>query len=300
MANQPHGNHGNGHGGGHHYILPDGVAWKTFGALIMLTIITVGLSFVHLGPFNFVVGMFVATVKAFLVVSIFMGLKHDDRANAFIFGSGFLFLLIFFGLTAPDTMFRGDVYTTGKQLTLPVKGVSKFKKPWEPTPELVAHGKAIYAQQCVSCHGAEGLGNGPAAGALNPKPRNFTADAGWKNGRKPSGIFKTLREGIPGGGMASFATIPAEDRWALSHYVASIGPSVLTDTQAELVAEGVDPSKDTLGSTEAPSIDADTAIQIMAKEAASQGAKGNVRPGNETYDGYGRRLDAKTFAPPGR
>jgi mono/diheme cytochrome c family protein len=45
---------------------------------------------------------------------------------------------------------------------------------------LVAHaadvdeGKKLYGQFCVSCHGQSGKGDGPAATALNPKPRDHT------------------------------------------------------------------------------------------------------------------------------
>jgi caa(3)-type oxidase subunit IV len=302
MANDSHkhdNGQGNGHGGGHgHYILPDSKAWKTFGALIALTIITVALSYVHLGAANYVVGMIVATIKAFLVASIFMGLKHDDRANSFIFISAFIFLAIFIGLTVPDVFFRGDVYVNGKPLTMPVKGgPSKFKRPWEATPEVLAHGKELFATNCASCHGAEGHGDGPASAALNPKPRNFTQDAGWKNGRKITGIFKTLREGIPGSGMPSFASIPAEDRWTLSNYVSSLGPNgIQAANAADFTSVGVDPTKDAGGSDEAPSIPVDQAISTLVKEEREAG-QGNVKPGNEALEGYGRRLDARTFAP---
>lgn len=289
-------NHSSNSGHSHHYILPDSVALKTLLSLGVLTVITVALSYVHLGAFNFIIGMLVATLKAFLVCSIFMNLKHDDKANALIFGSGFLFLAIFFFLTVPDVLFRGDVYVDGKPLTMPVKGIAKFKKAWEPTPELVAHGKTLYAQNCVSCHGDAGRGDGVAAGALNPKPRDFTLDAAWKNGRKPSQIFKTLKEGIPGSGMASFSTLAAEDRWAISHYVASLGPNVLKSEAADFAAIGVDPTKDA-GSDEAPSITVDAAMKLISQDTAKSGAKGNVVPGAEKLRGYDQRLEAKTFNP---
>ncbi len=285
----PHASHG-------HYIIPDAKIWKTFGALLVLTAITVGLSYVHLGPFNFIIGMLVASFKAFLVASIFMNLSHDDRSNTVIFVSGFVFLAIFIGLTAPDFLFRGDVFTKGP-LIRPVKGFSKFKRVWEPTPEIVAHGKGIFTLQCVSCHGDQGLGNGPAAASLNPPPRNFTQDAGWKNGRKPSGIFKSVTEGIPGTGMSSFATLSAEDRWAVSHFVATLGPNVLQDEANDLKVAGVDPTKDTLGDTEAPSIPVEAAMKIIAQEAERDGAKGNLKPGNDALSEYDRRLDARTFNP---
>lgn len=41
----------------------------------------------------------------------------------------------------------------------------------------VAKGKAAYATYCVVCHGEGGKGDGPAAAALNPKPRDLTDKA---------------------------------------------------------------------------------------------------------------------------
>lgn len=37
----------------------------------------------------------------------------------------------------------------------------------------------MFATVCVTCHGADGSGKGPAAEALNPKPRNYT-DPQWQ------------------------------------------------------------------------------------------------------------------------
>ncbi len=40
----------------------------------------------------------------------------------------------------------------------------------------VADGKAAYnSSGCATCHGATGTGDGPAAAAMNPKPRNFAS-----------------------------------------------------------------------------------------------------------------------------
>ncbi|RYZ70696.1 MAG: c-type cytochrome [Proteobacteria bacterium] len=280
----------------HHYILPDGVAFKAFASLIVLTIITFGLSFVHLGPFNFIVGMLVACVKAAIVVAVFMNLRKDDPSNTVIFGSAFVFLAIFVVLASTDLLFRGNVYTHNKSIFKPASGPSKFKKPWNTTPELVAHGKEVFSQQCVSCHGAAGLGDGPAAAALIPHPRNFTQDAGWKNGRKPSQIFKTLKEGIPGSAMASFATLSMDDRWGVTHYVASLGPNALKDETSDLAKIDVDPTKETAGDDAAPSVPVEWAMKQLVQEAGAGSGKQVVPGASESLEHYGDRLQAETFS----
>jgi mono/diheme cytochrome c family protein len=35
-------------------------------------------------------------------------------------------------------------------------------------------GRAIFVQNCVTCHGPEGHGDGPASAGLSPRPANFT------------------------------------------------------------------------------------------------------------------------------
>jgi hypothetical protein len=37
----------------------------------------------------------------------------------------------------------------------------------------------VFATRCTTCHGPQGLGDGPGAVALNPKPRNFQ-DPAWQ------------------------------------------------------------------------------------------------------------------------
>jgi mono/diheme cytochrome c family protein len=93
----------------------------------------------------------------------------------------------------------------------------------EPSPELKARGKELFESNCVQCHGPLGYGDGPAASTMNPKPRNFTSPAGWKNGHDLPGIFKTLSGGVPGTSMAPFDYLTRSNRMALAHYVQSLG-----------------------------------------------------------------------------
>lgn len=57
--------------------------------------------------------------------------------------------------------------------------------------------KDLYAGRCVTCHGTDGKGGGPAAAALNPKPRDYT-DKSWQ----ASVTDEQLKKAIVGGGPA--------------------------------------------------------------------------------------------------
>jgi mono/diheme cytochrome c family protein len=103
-----------------------------------------------------------------------------------------------------------------------------------PTADLLAKGKTLFTANCISCHGEGGNGDGTAGAALNPKPRNFHATDGWKNGRKITDMYKTLQEGIKGSGMAAYDYLPAADRFAIIHYVRSFMQSAPANTPAEL------------------------------------------------------------------
>lgn len=256
-----------------HHIVPDSMIYKVGGMLFLFTIITVAVAHVDLGALNFPVAMFVAACKATMVALFFMGLKYDSRENGVIFATSFIFLAIFFVLTGMDIFFRIDRYTNKKSaaeaMAFPGAKVvgSKLTKPWVSTPALVAKGKELFAVQCAACHGPQGAGDGPAAAGLNPKPRNFTQAAGWKNGRKVTMVYKTLQEGIPGSGMASYASVPLDDRWALIHYVLAIGPGAPEpDTAGDYAKVGIDPSKDTMGGpAEKPTIPVEFAIERLAE-----------------------------------
>jgi len=88
---------------------------------------------------------------------------------------------------------------------------------------LMAKGEKIFKQNCTSCHGEAGHGDGPAAGTLNPKPRDFSQPNSWTNGYRITDIFKTITNGVKGTGMAPFDFIRPADRMALVHYVRSLG-----------------------------------------------------------------------------
>ena len=103
-----------------------------------------------------------------------------------------------------------------------------------PGPDLIAKGSELFKAQCSSCHGEGGLGDGPTASMLNPKPRSFHSLAGWKNGSKIAQMYTTLEEGIPGSAMPSYKHLTPAERIALIHFIRSLVPGQPEDSAVEL------------------------------------------------------------------
>lgn len=78
-------------------------------ALFFLTIVTVAVSYIDLGPLNLVVALSIASIKAILVALFFMHLWWDNKLYFLIFTIAILFLAVFIIFTLFDVMTRGDL-----------------------------------------------------------------------------------------------------------------------------------------------------------------------------------------------
>lgn len=97
-----------------HHITPRNTLLKVFGALVVLTILTVVTSRIDLGVLNVPLALVIAGAKATLVVLIFMALKWDNRMNLLVLTVGILFVIVFLAFTLLDTNYRGDLSNTTK------------------------------------------------------------------------------------------------------------------------------------------------------------------------------------------
>lgn len=93
----------------HHHVSSKMQYYAVFGALLVLTVITYLVSYADLGPASLAVAMFVATIKASLVVGFFMHLKYEDRTFAFMFMTSLLFVAIFFLVVLFDIAKSGEL-----------------------------------------------------------------------------------------------------------------------------------------------------------------------------------------------
>lgn len=136
-----------------------------------------------------------------------------------------------------------------------------------PTPQRLQQGRQLFQQHCASCHGAAGRGDGAAAAALRPAPRNLTSPAGWKAGRRLTDIFRTISGGLAGTPMPSFDYLPPADRMALVHLVRALSPDPPADSPAAL--DSLDTQYSLSQGAQEPSVvPLSRAVERMASEAA--------------------------------
>ena len=83
-------------------IVPQKTYLLVFLGLIALTILTTGVAFVDLGPFNTVAALAIAFSKMLLVVLFFMGLRYSGSLVRVIVIAGFFWLALLMGLTMSD------------------------------------------------------------------------------------------------------------------------------------------------------------------------------------------------------
>lgn len=108
--------HGHSHGHDEHHV----VSWKlltaVFGALMVLTFLTVAAITVDFGPnYNLLIAIVIAAVKGFLVVYYFMHLKWDRAFHALCVVLSVAFVVMMIAYMKVDTQqFEGNIRVIDK------------------------------------------------------------------------------------------------------------------------------------------------------------------------------------------
>lgn len=87
-------------------ITPTRTYYTVFAALIALTLLTVGVSFLELGTWHTTIGVLIGVVKASLVGLFFMHLLHSSRVSWLAVLAGLFWLGILMALTLSDYLTR--------------------------------------------------------------------------------------------------------------------------------------------------------------------------------------------------
>jgi cytochrome c oxidase subunit 4 len=90
------------------HIVSPGMYLAIITTLLILTGLTVGAAFVNLGRFNIAVALLIATVKATLVVLIFMHAKYAPERTKLVIIAGIFWLALLLFMTLSDYASRVD------------------------------------------------------------------------------------------------------------------------------------------------------------------------------------------------
>lgn len=133
--------------------------------------------------------------------------------------AGLTCLLLVLGLAGCD---RGlDLDTSRPTAQVPRRGVDE---------SLLAEGQLAYRTYCLGCHGESGDGNGPAAGFLRPRPRNFQRASfkfsSTRAGRLPTDndLKRSIRQGLRGTAMPDWPLLSEHTVEGLVAYIKTFSP----------------------------------------------------------------------------
>jgi mono/diheme cytochrome c family protein len=92
-----------------------------------------------------------------------------------------------------------------------------------PVPDTAASidaGRTTFQANCAICHGPRGLGDGPAAFTLNPRPVNLQVHVPQ---HAEGEIFYWISEGVAGTGMPTWKDkLTEEQRWQVVRYLEAL------------------------------------------------------------------------------
>jgi copper transport protein len=116
-------------------------------------------------------------------------------------------------LVLPGLLYCLTVFLTGPDSPL------EIKNPVPPTGSSISQGQELYVVNCLSCHGPTGLGDGPAALTLFPRPSNLRAHTAL-DAHSDAQFFRWITDGYPGSAMPAFGEkLTVDQRWHLVNYI---------------------------------------------------------------------------------
>jgi cytochrome c oxidase subunit 4 len=85
------------------HVVPLSTLFAVLGTLLVMTFVTVAVSWFNFGRFNLWIALAIAVFKASLVLLFFMHLKYDKPMNAIVIIVSFALVALFIAITLTDT-----------------------------------------------------------------------------------------------------------------------------------------------------------------------------------------------------
>jgi putative heme-binding domain-containing protein len=124
-------------------------------------------------------------------------------------------------LTITLLAFAGAALPAQQQVEIPpIPADLPSKNPLTGNPEAIQNGMGQYRARCADCHGMD------ARGARGPDLTEV-----WASGRSDDGLFRTLRQGVPGTEMPAVRPdrVTDEDIWRILAYLRTLAVPAPTD-----------------------------------------------------------------------
>ena len=96
------------------HVVSPRIYFAVFTSLMLFTALTVWAAFQDLGPFNLVVALGIATLKATLVVLYFMHVRYNPKLIWLVIGLAVAWFGVFLVVTLSDYLSRGWIPFPGK------------------------------------------------------------------------------------------------------------------------------------------------------------------------------------------
>jgi high-affinity iron transporter len=143
-----------------------------------------------------------------------------------------------------------------------------------PSPPSETRGATLFQENCASCHGADGRGDGEESRRLGLTPANFT-DVAFVRAETPDDFFNVVTLGRRRSGMPAWSdALSVQDRWDVVRYVWSFThPSAAVDRGRSIIATSCPACADALTGPPAElvrSSDVDVLAALDAGPAAAQ------------------------------
>jgi cytochrome c oxidase subunit IV len=94
-------------------LMPRRSYYRVYGALLALTLLTVGVAYLDLGPMNVVAALGIAIGKALLVMLFFMHLRSSSHLTWIVAGAGVIWLANLLLFTLADYLTRNWLVVQG-------------------------------------------------------------------------------------------------------------------------------------------------------------------------------------------
>lgn len=156
----------------------------------------------------------------------------------------------------------------------------------------VKNGKLVYERYCLSCHGAQGNGQGEAAEWLSIKPRDYRQGT-YKWRTTPSGslpldsdLEHTLENGLYGTYMPTWRAIDERSRIDVIAYIKTFSPRFATEKPQDPITIPPDPGY----SDESVKRGAATYQKYNCSQCHGSGGQGDGPSAHELKDDWGNAI----------